>query len=111
MLEARMEEKDYFLEAALYYGKTANRGRTLSFRRFAQAAEAIRFAVEELSPSILNGCKLEIGDEEYFGRAIRPLYDDQAFPLFRRRLASKGNKDTKRVDVSCGDEALRPPTK
>jgi hypothetical protein len=88
-----MEQKDYFLEAALYYGKSANRGRTLAFRRFEQAAEAIRFAVEELTPSILNGCKLEIGEEEYFGRAIRPLYDDHAFPLFRRKQASKGKKE------------------
>ncbi len=89
-----MEEKDYFMEAALYYGKSANRGRTLTFRRFAQAAEAIRFAVEELSPSILNGCKLEIGETEYFGRAICPLYDDRAFPLYRRKRVSRGNKDT-----------------
>jgi hypothetical protein len=88
-----MEEQDYFVEAALYYGKSASRGRALAFRRFTQAAEAIRFAVEELSPSIFNGCKLEIGEAEYFGRAIRPLYDDRAFPLFRRKPISKGNKD------------------
>ncbi|QGM99928.1 hypothetical protein [Methylocystis parvus] len=89
-----MEEKDYFVEAALYYGKSENRGRTLAFRRFGQAAEAIRFAVEELTPSILNGCKLEIGEAEYFGRAIRPLYDDSAFPLSRRKRASRRNNDT-----------------
>ncbi len=83
-----MEKSDYFLEASLYYGKSATRGRTLAFRRFAQAAEAIAFAVEELSPSILNGCKLEIGEAEYFGRAIRPLYDDRAFPLLRRKRVS-----------------------
>jgi hypothetical protein len=87
-----MEDSDYFLEAALYYGKTATRGRTLSFRRFDQAAEAIRFAVEELSPSILNGCRLEIGEADYFGRAILPLYDDGAFPLVRRKRGSTKKK-------------------
>ena len=74
--EAQLEEKDYFAEASLYYGKRTNRGRALAFRRFERAAEAIRFAIEELSPSILSGCKLEIGEAEYFGQAIRPLYDD-----------------------------------
>ncbi len=88
-----MQQKDYFLEAALFYGKSAKRTQNLTFRRFAQAAEAIRFAVEELSPSILNGCKLEIGEAEYFGRAIRPLYDDRAFPLLRRKRVSGQKKD------------------
>ena len=87
-----MEEKDYFVEASLFYGKSASRSRNLTFRRFAHAAEAIRFAVEELSPSVLNGCKLEIGEAEYFGRAIRPLYDDHAFPLFRRKRVVAAGK-------------------
>jgi len=71
-----LDEKDYCAEASLYYGKGANRGRALAFRRFERAAEAIRFAIEELSPSILRGCKLEIGEAVYFGQAIRPLYDE-----------------------------------
>lgn len=88
-----MEANDYFEEAVLFYGKGASRSRNLTFRRFEQAAEAIRFAVEDLPPTILNGCKLEIGELEYFGRAIRPLYDDHAFPLFRRDRLPDENKD------------------
>jgi hypothetical protein len=88
-----LEADDYFVEAGLFYGKTASRNRNLTFRRFKQAAEAIRFAVEDLPPTILNGCKLEIGEVEYFGRAIRPLYDDHAFPLFRRHRLPGKKKD------------------
>ncbi len=93
-----MEKKHYFVEASLYYGNSRNRGRTLAFRRFSEAAEAIRFAVEELSPSILNGCTLEIGEDEYFGRAIRLLYDHSSFPLLRCKRATRGVKG-KQVDA------------
>lgn len=85
-----MENQHYFVEASLYYGNSRNRGRTLAFRRFSEAAEAIRFAVEELSPALLNGCTLEIGEDEYFGRAIRPLYDHSSFPLLRCKRATRG---------------------
>lgn len=80
-----MEAGEYFLEASIYYAKSCNAKRkSLVFRRFPQAAEAIRFAVEELTPKLLNGCTLEVNDTHYFGREIRPLYDDRFFPLRRR---------------------------
>jgi hypothetical protein len=80
-----MDAGDYFLEASIYYAKSANAKRkALVFRRFPRAAEAIRFAVEELAPKLLNGCTLEVNDVHYFGREIRPLYDDSSFPLRRR---------------------------
>lgn len=80
-----METREYFQEASLYYAKSANRKqKSLVFRRFEQAAEAIRFAVEELAPKLLDGCTLEVNETHYFGREIRPLYDDGAFPLRRR---------------------------
>ena len=76
-----MEADDYLLEAALYYAKSANsKQKALVFRRFDSAADAIRFAVEELSPKQLDSCTLEINESQYFGRAIRPLYDEHFFP-------------------------------
>lgn len=81
-----MDATDYRSEASLYYSKSAHsKQKSLVFRRFPMAAEAIRFAVEELSPKIFNSCTLEVNEAHYFGREIRPLYDDGAFPL-RRRL-------------------------
>lgn len=80
-----MDANDYFLEASLYYAKTANaRPKALVFRRFSRAAEAIRFAVEDLAPRLLDSCTLEVDEARYFGREIRPLYDDEVFPLPRR---------------------------
>jgi len=80
-----MDANDYAMEASLFYAKTGHsRQRALTFRRFEKAAEAIRFAVEELAPKLLQGCSLEVNETHYFGREIRPLYDDRAFPLRRR---------------------------
>lgn len=80
-----MDTQDYLMEASLYYSKSANRKqKSLVFRRFTKAAEAIRFAVEELPPKTLEGCSLEVNESQYFGREIRPLYEDSAFPLRRR---------------------------
>jgi hypothetical protein len=88
--EADMEANDYHLEASLYYAKSANSKRkALVFRRFTKAAEAIRFAVEELGPKLLDGCTLEVNEAHYFGREIRPLYDDNVFPLRRRRMSGE----------------------
>ncbi|KAF2992175.1 hypothetical protein OGR47_09980 [Methylocystis sp. MJC1] len=86
-----MDATDYASEASLYYAKSPHsKQKSLVFRRFTIAAEAIRFAVEELSPQILNGCSLEVNEDHYFGREIRPLYDDGAFPLRRRTVHPKG---------------------
>jgi hypothetical protein len=88
--EAVMDANDYQLEASLYYAKSANsKQKALVFRRFSKAAEAIRFAVEELGPKLLDGCTLEVNEAHYFGREIRPLYDDNVFPLRRRRMSGE----------------------
>jgi hypothetical protein len=54
------------------------------YRRFAQAADAIRFAIEELPPELLSGTCLEVEEERFDRDGIRLLYDDAAYPLARR---------------------------
>ena len=84
-----MDAQDYRMEAGLFFSRSENSSnKSLIFRRFGRAADAIRYAVEELPPKILASCSLEVNGLHYFGREIRPLYDSEAFPL-RRRL-SKG---------------------
>lgn len=81
-----MDTTDYRMEASLYYAKGGNTKRkSLVFRRFPKAAEAIRFAVEELAPRVLDSCSLEVNETHYFGRQIRPLYESGDFPLRRRQ--------------------------
>jgi hypothetical protein len=84
-----MDAKHYGEEAVLYFCKATNsNSKSLIFRRFPQASEAIRYAVEELTPKALASCSLEVDEEHFFGREIRPLYDSDDYPL-RRRQAKK----------------------
>ena len=57
------------------------------YRRFAVAADAIRFAIEELPPELLLGAVLEVDGERYGGERIRRLYDAGDFSLLRRPAA------------------------
>lgn len=86
-----MEAQDYRMEAGLFYAKSASaRQKSLGFRRFPQAAEAIRYAVEDLAPKLFSSCSLEVNGEHYLGREIRPLYDSNDFPLPRRDTKTIG---------------------
>jgi hypothetical protein len=97
-----MNTSEYFLEASLYYAKSANAKRkALVFRRFTRVAEAIRFAVEELTPKVLDGCTPEISYAPFFGREIRSLYDDHLFPLRRRRIDRARNLAERRYEGDC----------
>jgi hypothetical protein len=56
----------------------------MGYRRFAKAAEAIRFAIEELSPELLIGAHLEVEEQRFDSDGIRRLYEDSGYPLARR---------------------------
>jgi hypothetical protein len=81
---------DYGGEAGLFSAKTSKfRQKFLGYRRFTRAADAIRFAVEELPSDVLRGCSLEANEETYVGFAIRGLYESDDFPLPRRSTPRK----------------------
>lgn len=50
-------------------------------RRFDTAAEAIRYAMEELEPALLEGAYLEVSEHVIDGVGIRNLYARDAYPL------------------------------
>ncbi len=80
-----MPEFDYHASAELYsMRKRIPRRQPLGYRRFAQAADAIRFAIEDLPPELLIGAYLEVDEERYNGDAIRRLYECAEYPLSRR---------------------------
>src|SRR5690349_19126859 len=76
-------EVDYSAPAELFPCHIKNGHGQVKYKRFETAAEAIRFAVEEVPASALRGAYLEV-DEARFGRhEIQCLYESTAYPLCR----------------------------
>ena len=48
------------------------RRQPLSYKRFAKAAQAIKFAMEDLAPELLVGAFLEVDEQRYSGDDICP---------------------------------------
>jgi hypothetical protein len=83
-----MTSFDFKHPAELYPSRSRAQGRRpIKYRRFSTAAEALRFAVEELPPSLLLGAVLEVGEQRFDGNGIRALYDRPDYPLKRRKVA------------------------
>ena len=81
---------DYGMEAALFFTKGKKfRQQVVQYRRFVRAAEAIRFAIEDLPSNVLGGCSLEVDKDRYVGVAILGLYESVDYPLPRRAKPSK----------------------
>src|SRR5262249_61048940 len=62
-VESAEQHVDYAAPAELFLAKRSGSPRArLGYRRFPSAAEAIRFAIEELPPSRLLGAYMQVGD-------------------------------------------------
>lgn len=82
-----MSKFDYEIPAELYPSRSRARGRhPVKYRRFPNAAEAIRFAVEELPAPLLLGAVLEVGEQRYGQADIQTLYDSPEYPFARRAV-------------------------
>ncbi len=85
-----MMKFDYETPAELFMAKRKGGARQpLKYRRFGTAAEAIRFAIEDLPAVRTLGAWLQVGDERFDVDAIQQLYDSADYPLKRpKSLAS-----------------------
>ena len=73
---------DYAASAELFMAKRRHGVRQpLSYRRFATAAEAIRFAVEEFPAMRALGAWMLVGDERFDSEEIHRLYESDDYPL------------------------------
>jgi hypothetical protein len=75
---------DYNAQAELFPARGRKSVRQpIGYRRFVRAADAIRFAIEEMPPKLLVGIYLEVDEVRFDSRAIRRLYDSVEYPLAR----------------------------
>jgi hypothetical protein len=92
----RILKIDYSAAAEVYYMPMRRRGsarQRLGYRRFATAAEAIRFVVEDFPAAHTLSLWMRVGDNRFDSDAIRRLYDSSDYPLRRRsKRQSKGSR-------------------
>ena len=71
---------DYNAPAELFLAKRTKNARK-NYRRFTTAAEAIRYAVEDLRTPKASGAWLDVGDERFNSNEIQRLYEASDYPL------------------------------
>jgi hypothetical protein len=74
---------DYTVPAELYSGGKY-KSSIVRYRKFPSAAEAIRFAIEQVPAGDLPGLAIEFDDDRYEGEAIRTLYQAPDYPFARK---------------------------
>lgn len=79
---------DYKAPAELFPSRVKIGRARIAYRRFASAAEALRFAVEETPASALLGAYIEVNEARLDMREAQRLYDSAAYPLKRKPKAA-----------------------
>jgi GNAT superfamily N-acetyltransferase len=76
---------NYSAPGELFMPKRKGIGRRVvtSYRRFATAAGAVRFAVEEFPAVRTLGAWMQVGDQRYDSDEICRLYESAGYPLRR----------------------------
>jgi hypothetical protein len=77
---------NYDVPAELFPARNRKATARIRYRRFDHAADAIRFAIEEMPPPLLLGAFIEVEDERLGHQDIRNLYDSADYPLKRAAL-------------------------
>jgi hypothetical protein len=74
---------DYGAPAELYPSRIKKGRGRITYKRFDTAAEALRFAIEEIPAPALLGAYLEVNEARFGIEEIRLLYQHPAYPLKR----------------------------
>lgn len=78
-----MSKFDFAAPAELFPARNRKITNKIKYRRFDRAADAIRFAIEELPEALLLGAYIESADDRLGHKDIRILYDSENYPLKR----------------------------
>ncbi len=71
--------------AELYEGRAwKGRPTAITYRRFDTAAEAVRYAVEELPGACRRACVMEVDEKRFNSMDIRKLYESIEYPFQRQ---------------------------
>jgi len=79
-----MDKFDYSAPAELFPSRNRKIASRVKYRRFDKAADAIRFAVEELPEPLLVGAYIQIDEQRLGHQEIRALYESARYPLRKR---------------------------
>jgi len=81
---------DFSASAELFPARSWKaRSRGISYKRFDDAAEAVRYAIEELPPECLLGTYLEVEEQRFDSSGIRRLYERDDYPLRGKKNGAK----------------------
>lgn len=83
-----MKPFDFSAPAELFPSRNRKIASKVRYRRFDTAADAIRFAVEELPEPLLLGAYIEINEARLGHKDIRALYDCDSYPLPKAAVAA-----------------------
>lgn len=75
---------NYDAPAELFPSRNRKVMSKVKYRRFDRAAEAIRFAIEELPEPLLLGAYIEIDETRLGHKEIRALYESERYPLKKK---------------------------
>ncbi|KFL28442.1 hypothetical protein JP75_24600 [Devosia riboflavina] len=78
---------DYSAAAELFPSRGYRGSVTVGYRRFGNAAEAVRFAIEDMPSTLLKGAMLEVNEQRFNGGEILELYQAESYPLGRPEAA------------------------
>jgi hypothetical protein len=84
-----MTKFDYSAPAELFPSRNRKVVSKIKYRRFDKAADAIRFAIEELPEALLLGAYIQIDDQRLGHQDIRSLYQSERYPLRKPKLAKQ----------------------
>jgi hypothetical protein len=79
---------DYSAPAELFAMDAKRPKGRVMYKRFGTAAEALRFAIEEMAPRSLGGAYLQVDEARFGAQEIQYLYANAGYPL--RSIAADG---------------------